>query len=939
MAYENIRLQQGNFCRGPQVGTICSIDTTNPQTILKIKNTAGSTIVDYTLSSNIITENPRIEYVGPYNLNGIISGLTFFTFEKVNNSSCMIKRWETRSSYNELLLKEQVVKYTSGDNRYNAIDFAVEYYHRVFTKPNEYYNYLVMNNTFNIKSGTKLFIGPSNDPDNLGATENVTVSHIATINNETRVYLTSSIKNQYIAGDSISFYTHVYIYSSEGYAGDLNKGTLFKLDAYNWSVVSIDTKSFYKRVNASRWCPTVGAIASIISTNLLFVRPYDSYLNWRSMFLNNVTSQGDTVFPVYDLIFDNYSIYKLQKMMTLREDSGNKSTISWEEYNFHADTLLPYTNSIVIWSNKSILTGYGKYVDIYTQVRDQFHVGLRDIDLEFYKQGDNGAKFTPLDGKVTSDINGRALVGYTSGSTYKGHTEITVKAGGSSSSTGSEYVWTSNNIISYPDFDVIETVLYLLKEKEGNYKNLKQILTTFYKNVEEGEIIGQAVYLNLRGFSYFTTPGGNWKPFEKVMDYEPDYGPTTGKASIENYLPMLYRGEDHLDAPPTPSPGFGFSNWPWVLEEPDDPIFIGNMIKLTEIMDSNIRIRNVTDFLIYDDATNIVAEGFPPYVLVFQPDESSERYISQLKLGHHTHWVDGTPYDELWTYANIDQFIFVEDAIPKFWSEKNPVNTNIWLRLRPFAFSLDNNTFRMWIRELDQFGDTGYYEVTNLVELINFDAGGGILGLEVTYDSPHDYPYESTIFVKLEVYDISYIPNYIMLEYWFKITPDYRAPYLDNLSPDMGDINVPVDTEIYFEVKDIGIGVDIDTLEVLINSRLIRREYLNIEKVNRNFYKVTYKPIENLYYTKEYKVTVKVSDFAPRVNSLNTAYSFSTTDSTGVLMLDPTPSPCKKGMSRFEEVSVLVLGDGNGVDRDTIKLQVFNTNVNPKITPVIYRIS
>jgi hypothetical protein len=28
--------------------------------------------------------------------------------------------------------------------------------------------------------------------------------------------------------------------------------------------------------------------------------------------------------------------------------------------------------------------------------------------------------------------------------------------------------------------------------------------------------------------------------------------------------------------------------------------------------------------------------------------------------------------------------------VPKFWSEKNPTDTNIWIRLRPFAFSLNN---------------------------------------------------------------------------------------------------------------------------------------------------------------------------------------------------------------------------------------------------------
>jgi hypothetical protein len=74
----------------------------------------------------------------------------------------------------------------------------------------------------------------------------------------------------------------------------------------------------------------------------------------------------------------------------------------------------------------------------------------------------------------------------------------------------------------------------------------------------------------------------------------------------------------------------------------------------------------------------------------------------------------------------------------------------------------------------------------------------------------------------------------------------YKAPYLDNLSPSRQQDLVDVNTQIYFEIKDVGTGIDIDSLECLLNSRLVDASGLNIEKVSRYHYKVTYTPPQAL---------------------------------------------------------------------------------------------
>jgi len=927
MAYENVQFVQPNFCLGPQSGTICTIDSTSVNTVMRVKNTAGATIKDYSLSSNIVGSVIGLEYVGPHNLTNMIDGVSFFTFERVNSTTCLIKRWEPRIAYSELVLREQVIKFSSGLLYYDVTGFAVEHYFRFFTRPNEKYSYLSMNDTKNLRLGTRLFLGPSTDTTNLGATEVVFVSHVASDIDGERVYLTSPIKYEYAVGDSITFYSHVYVCSQKGYDGDNTKGVLVKLDAYTWNQIGIDTKALYKKITAFRWCPMVDGIASVVGTNMFFVKPYDSYLNWRSLFLNNIEDDKNTTFKVYDIIFDNYTIYKLQNRITLKNDVGTKQTTVWSAYNYQQDTILPYVNSINISQEQSIVTGYNKNIDINIQVRDQYYVGLRDVNINLYKSGDVESLFDPLNGQTVSDSDGLATVNYRSGSVYDGHTLITGRASNSSTYTGSQYTWNSNNIISHPDVIPIDKMLFQLKELSGEISTTKQINASFKVGRIDSfynwtwEFPGMNVYSK----SFFMTPGGDW-----------GYGDEFFPPSIVNtWLPLLYKN-DLSDGPSRmgDAAGAGFEiPWPLNIGGVFGNLFIGDSIKLVNEVDSNNTIRSLTNFCIYRDKN-----GTPlfPFFFITQPLEMGSAQISQLKLAHHTHWSGGVAYDYLWTYVDLDQFVFVEDAIPKFWSFKNPIDTNIWLRLRPFAFSLNNNTLKMWVREVSYYGDTGYVDVTEHIDVINFDAGGTTLGIELTYNPSVNFYHNAIVFVKIEVYDIASTPNFIHVEYWFEVIPDYRAPYLTNLYPNREAENVPVSSDVYFEIEDTGTGIDIDSLEVLLNSRLINPD---IEKVSDKHYKVHYTHSEPFYYNKPYKVVVKVNDLSQYVNGLNDSYTFYTELSGGVVFTDFDPIKCKRGMQRFQNISLVALADGNGIDEDSIKMQVFDKDVVPKIIPIIYRIS
>lgn len=887
----NLNISYPNFCIGPMVGTFASVDQSSVTTVLRIKNVSGAIIGDYTLSSNIIDELVMLEYCGPLNTTSVIDNATFFTLEKINSSTCIIKRWEILSSNLTLNLKQQIIKFDTGNYYYDALGMAVEHYRRTFSQANVVgTNYLYVNDADKLSSGMRLFLGPSSYPFNDQATEYVTVSHIV----GNKVYLNSNIIYQYVEGDDVIFYNNFYLVSSVGYAGDTTKGSIFKLDAYTGTVKSVDTRGIYRGVSATRWCSYVKAVVCVCGNNAMFVRPYNSYQNWKSIFLNNIESDKTTLFPVYDIVFDGITIYKLTQKTTGRDDEGNLITYSWVPYyNYQQDTLLPYAYSLKTYVEKSTMVGENDITNILLQLRDQFGIGLLDVNVDVdVKSGDLGVVLDPLDGKVITDSNGEAVVGYTSGSSYDGITEITGKANESNpGATGSQYVWASSKIKSILKWDNVGSLFQVSDSFEMGARLVRQMIDQLNS------------ITSIFNRTFFTTPGGDW------------INPSPYSSQVNIYLPHLNVGQgDGPQASLTRG---------WVPGQEDPPSFEN---RITQILDFESE-RKIQQLGIFSVDQRI--EQLKEFIGGLQ--------ISQLKLSKHGHYVAPDWYDYLWTKVSLHQFVFVEDALPKFWSEKNSINTNIWIRLRPFATDLDGATLKFMVREVSYVGDTGWYDVASQGTITYFDVGGGLQGIDFLYNPLQDFHHNVVVYIHIEICDDA--GNSIYVDYYFCIIPDYRFPYLTALCPGREQTNVFVDTNIYFEVKDEGVGVDISTFEMFVNSRIVIPT--STVKVSNFHYKITYDPPENFYFGKDITIGVTVSDLSESANTLVDSYRFYTVESDKVWFTKLDPSVCRRGLLRFQDVEFLALGFGGGVDKDTLRVQIHNKDVDNKVSvlPVIYRVS
>lgn len=351
---------------------------------------------------------------------------------------------------------------------------------------------------------------------------------------------------------------------------------------------------------------------------------------------------------------------------------------------------------------------------------------------------------------------------------------------------------------------------------------------------------------------------------------------------------------------------------------------------------ASTNLKQVAEYLNFRPTSYTEAEAAP---------EVPETKVIQEAALSDTGTVDQTYISRHYSTAHIDtatlnQFVFIQEVRPPFFSEKNGTDTDIWVRMRPFATSLDPNTLVFKIREASYAGDTGWQDITDDGTITLYDAGGGLNGVEFQWYPATSFHHNAIVYVSIEIYDTSPQPNRVVVDYWFKVIPDFKKPYIDNLFPGIEEHFVPIDTDISFDIHDDGSGVDIDTLEVLVNYTLIVPT--TITKVNDQYYQISYTPPSSFDYSDSVSVEVTISDVSDNENTLHDAWNFYTTTSTEPWIDSDNfyPGRCIKGLPRnYNGINFQVYGVEAGVDVGSIEVYVGGVSRNVIITPIVYRLN
>jgi hypothetical protein len=176
--------------------------------------------------------------------------------------------------------------------------------------------------------------------------------------------------------------------------------------------------------------------------------------------------------------------------------------------------------------------------------------------------------------------------------------------------------------------------------------------------------------------------------------------------------------------------------------------------------------------------------------------------------------------------------------------------------------------------------------------------------------------------------------NAFAYEYYFDCVPDWRKPYVANVAP--ANLETGVDTlpTISFDLYDVGEGVDIYSLLMLVDGKKVTPSITVIP----NGYHVSYTPTVEFPHNYKINVSVEVSDISAQQNKLTYIWSFTTELSVAPVYTNFDPDMCSFNVSSVTDFEFDVFGLDDGIDSTSILMRVGDEDVSFTLTPRLYRI-
>lgn len=927
--YENIEIDRPNFCIGPQAGTYCTVDNEATPVVMHVKNDSGTLIRTYTFypqdtlhtgpkldSYYGILPDPstytyhdflKIKYVGPYDQASYYDGAIFYTLERrakgrrkyytyddpedpektdyrVEYDSNIVRKWVLDNASFRLVLVKTI--YYNSDDTYwfDAAAFAVQsivttFDWHVSTNTGE----IEVTTTSGLEKYDTLFLGPSNDTTNPGKVEEVYVHHVNGSTVEIKTYIgTIPTIWEYMQYDPITIHKDVFLFSNARPL--INEQHI----AYGYDSMG---GILYRTDQA-----TYGTITEVSYSGI-----YSDIVcaTWNNYYGTLSFVKGTNLLHLDVLSYEISRSQDIHLENPIAQDTIPIYDVDMKGYSIYKlqSTILQHDDdgqySEILWEtynhHDDTLLPYSNSVTLYVTDKILLRQGQAFITAIVRDQFGVGLLSKNVWFTQGGDVAGELtpVSGYM---TTDADGRATIQYDAGSSYTGHHNITVKvdgGNISNGSSFVVASTAIQQYHEFSAPCTLRALILDSFAINVSTTSEVNSST--NIQGRVAYAFPGNTLS--------DNDMSSWQGRVTDNTCILMTVSYPTLKDA----GSGTAVS---------------------TDICQSKLLLNEpVVGAEAYQNTTVVAKE------LITNTKQISSNYISRhLNYGHIAD-------------VSLDQFVFVQDARPAMWSEKNNTDSDYWIRLRPFAASLNPVTLMIRLKEDSYVGESSWVDITDLGTITLFDAGGGILGIDFLYYPIYKFHHNAVIYVDIVVYDTAAIPNKIVLSYWFKIIQDYKAPYINNRYPSMGAFNVPIDTSISFDLVDDGEGVDIDSLEVFINRRLVTFTYDEYEPGNYHIYCNLF---SEFHYGEEISVNVSVTDRSDANNKLLDGWLFYCVDSTGpwIDLDNTTPKLCLAGSHRKQPVAMQVYGiNDTGIKYDSIKMEIGGKYRVVKITPIVYRLS
>jgi len=281
--------------------------------------------------------------------------------------------------------------------------------------------------------------------------------------------------------------------------------------------------------------------------------------------------------------------------------------------------------------------------------------------------------------------------------------------------------------------------------------------------------------------------------------------------------------------------------------------------------------------------------------------------------------------------TDLEQFPFLVTALPEPFSIKNPIDTDVFIRISNFSFTIASGTINLFLDDIQR---------SNL-QIEEFF--GGLGGFDVTWENNQTFEYDAQVDVRWEFFDTDVPANKITIRYPFFTVPDLAPPRIINLLPADGTEGVLVTGPIQFDIVDFENGVDIESLSLYVNNILIEDGIngdLEITELNdKTGYTVKFTPLDPWLYGDFIPVAIFVKDNSENNNEAFFTYGFTTEESLPPRLLNINPSPCTVAVPVGTNISVDVIDGGHGLDKDSLLLTVEEIDRGGMIIliPIVHR--
>ena len=210
-------------------------------------------------------------------------------------------------------------------------------------------------------------------------------------------------------------------------------------------------------------------------------------------------------------------------------------------------------------------------------------------------------------------------------------------------------------------------------------------------------------------------------------------------------------------------------------------------------------------------------------------------------------------------------------------------------------------------------------------------------GFSVNYFPLANFAYNEEINIRIICNDQAANPNQLDESYFFYIEGDSDPPYLQNLNPDENEIGIPLNTDIYLEIVDDGLGVNEQSIQLYIDGLPVAPVITPL--IVEIGFSLLYNPPANYDFSQIVQVSGYASDNAPVPNQLSFQYSFRCADDDEIppFIRGENPSPGALDVSVHNIISFEILDAETGVDSNSIDLRINNTIIeNFNLTAVSY---